>query len=529
MREYNVILHKGIDYDEFWNDMESDTDGGKLYIPNRAVEYTNERPTSLRQCWYRLTEEEAEILRADDRVLAVEIPPEHRDDIKLVPFSVQYGDFTKTSSDSGPYVNWGLIRCNYRENPYGIVISTNEPYFYTLTGEGVDVVIQDSGIQVDHPEFEDVDGNSRVQQIDWYTESGVSGVQSVDHYRDFDGHGTHVASTAAGKTYGWAKNARIYSVKVFGLEGPSDSGAGISITDCFDVIKGWHNNKPIDPKTGVKRPTVVNMSWGYSTFYDTVSEINYRGVAYSGSSIDTTAKRDNFGLINNSGAGTGYNFLTNTRVTSTDTDVNEMVDAGIIVCIGAGNRGHKIEIYSGSDWSNYAVTSPFGNRYYHQGSSPNSSGSILVGNLETFVTGSQELKAQSSECGPGVDIYAPGSNVMGACSDTNIYLDEPYYWDNSYRQMNISGTSMASPQVAGICALMLEANPAATPATIKQSLLAYSLNNNLHTSSFTDDYTNRYSLVGSEQRIAFNRYGSNESTISIYSGSVSIEANLTFE
>ena len=48
MKEYNVILHKGINYDEFWDDMESDTDGGKLYIPNRAVEYTNELPTSLR-------------------------------------------------------------------------------------------------------------------------------------------------------------------------------------------------------------------------------------------------------------------------------------------------------------------------------------------------------------------------------------------------------------------------------------------------------------------------------------------------
>jgi hypothetical protein len=60
MREYNVILKEGIDYDGFWNDIESDTDGGKLYIPNRKVEFTNERPGSLRQCWYLLTDEEAE-------------------------------------------------------------------------------------------------------------------------------------------------------------------------------------------------------------------------------------------------------------------------------------------------------------------------------------------------------------------------------------------------------------------------------------------------------------------------------------
>ena len=83
MREYNVALKEGIDYDEFWNDMESDTNSGKLYIPNRAVEFTNERPGSLRQCWYLLTDIEAEILREDDRVYCVEIPPDHRTDMAI--------------------------------------------------------------------------------------------------------------------------------------------------------------------------------------------------------------------------------------------------------------------------------------------------------------------------------------------------------------------------------------------------------------------------------------------------------------
>ena len=36
----------------------------------------------------------------------------------------------------------------------------------------------------------------------------------------------------------------------------------------------------------------------------------------------------------------------------------------------------------------------------------------------------------------------------------------------------ISGTSMSSPHVAGVTALMLEANPAATPAQVKQCLLS---------------------------------------------------------
>ena len=88
---------------------------------------------------------------------------------------------------------------------------------------------QDSGLQVDHPEFNDANGVSRVQQIDWYAASGITGSQSASHYGDTDGHGTHCGGTATGLNFGWASNARVYSVKVGGLEGPGDTG-GISIS-----------------------------------------------------------------------------------------------------------------------------------------------------------------------------------------------------------------------------------------------------------------------------------------------------------
>ena len=113
----------------------------------------------------------------------------------------------------------------------------------------------DSGIQKDHPEFQDANGASRVQEIDWFTASGVPGTMPANHYTDVDGHGTHVASTVAGKTFGWAKNAAIYSITI--LDNP---GRQIIIPTAFDCILGWHNNKTNG------RPTVVNMSWGYG-FY----------------------------------------------------------------------------------------------------------------------------------------------------------------------------------------------------------------------------------------------------------------------
>ena len=501
MREYNVILKKDVDYDGFWNDIESDTDGGNLYIPNRKVEFTNERPASLRQCWYLLTDEEAEQLKLDDRVFDVEIPPEHRDDIQIGLKAVQSGNFTKTTSDSGVFLNWGMIRCNSTTNVYGTGTTTTLNYNYTLTGEGVDVVIQDSGIQPDHPEFNDEYGNSRVQQINWFSASGISGTQNANHYRDNDGHGTHVASTAAGLTYGWAKKARIYSQKLAGLETQSGTdGTGISISLAFDCIKGWHNNKSFEPKTGVRRPTVVNMSWGYGTSIGTVTSVTYRGSTIS--SPTDTALANSYGLIGVNSFGR----RAPVRISSVDTDIQEMLDAGIIVCIAAGNGSHKIDLSSGTDYDN-----SFNNgstNYYHRGSSPFDDDAILVGNIDSTVyDSSNDQKATSSETGPGVTIYAPGTNIMGACSATNAFTDEPYYLNSSYRQMNISGTSMASPQVTGVCALLLEVNPRLNPAQIKSALLA-NAGTAIYDTGVNNDWTNYRSLKGGSLRVLYNKFNS---------------------
>lgn len=516
MKEYNVILKEGINYDEFWNDMESDTDGGKLYIPNRKVEFTNERIASLRQCWYLLTDEEAEQLKLDDRVFDVEIPPEHRTDIFIVPNAVQVGNFDKTTLSTGDFLNWGMIRCNGLLNPYGGINTTSLDYTYTLTGEGVDVVIQDSGLQVNHPEFNDEAGNSRVQQINWYTESGITGTQSVNHYRDFDGHGTHVAGTVAGRTYGWAKKARIYSQKLNGLEGSGDSGTGISITDAFDTIKLWHRNKPVDPNTGYKRPTVVNMSWGYLTGYNTVSSLTYRGVSYNDGSTtgNATYRESTYGLINVSGANIGTTFATNVRISSVDTDVNELIAEGVHVCIAAGNRGHKIDLPGGTDYDNFVVTNA-STIYYHRGSSPSSVNAINVGNMDSVVgvPGNSfiDKKAISSETGPGVDIYAPGTNIMSACSTTNAFSAQNYYLNSSFRQVNISGTSMASPQVAGVIALLLQLNPGSTPFEVKQSLLNYA-GDYIYFTENNNDWTDRRSLFGGSPSVLYNRFNQDFST-----------------
>ncbi len=498
MREYNVALKKGVDYDEFWNDMESDTDGGKLYIPNRAVQYTNERQASLRQCWYLLTDEEAETLRNDERVYCVEIPPEQRDDIIIAHAATQTGDFTKTTSSAGSFLNWGLIRASNPTNVYGTGTTTVLNYDYTLDGNGVDVVIQDSGIQPDHPEFQDGLGNSRVQQINWATVSGLPFTQNANHYRDFDGHGTHVAGIACGKTYGWAKEARIYSVKLAGLEGSGDSGTGISTTYAFDCIKNWHTAK------AGSRPTVVNMSWGYLTFYNSVTSVTYRGSTFTDANTtgNATYRQSTYGIRNISGGAYGYNFICNTRIDSVDVDIQEMLDAGIVVCVAAGNRSFKIDKIGGTDYDNIMVTDT-GTKYIHRGSSPHDDDAITVGNVDrTPFSSVLDQKATSSETGPGVDIWAPGTSIMSACSTTTRFSAQNYYNNASFRQVNIGGTSMASPQVAGVCAMILQQNPSYTPAQVKTALLS-KVTATIYTTGLTNDWSNTRSLQGGSQSFLY--------------------------
>jgi subtilisin family serine protease len=502
-KEYIVVVNRGVDLEEF--DAEMSATQGHGPIPNRSVDIANPRIGSRRMTHWMITDAEAEDLRNDPRVLSVEIPPEQRDDIQIGLHAYQSGNFFRGTNDATD-VNWGLRRSIEETNVYADATTIAGDYEYALDGTGVDIVIQDSGIQPGHPEWEDADGNTRLQQIDWYAVSGLSGSQSVNHYRDRDGHGTHCAGIAAGKTYGWAKGAHIYSQKLAGLEtlqGPD--GTGISIADSFDAIRLWHAAKTNG------RPTIVNMSWGYTT---TVSGDplggSYRGTSWTYASEDDNTLWDNYGIVSKYGDGARR---LPAQVASVDAEIEDMIDAGIHVCIAAGNDYFKADINGGADYNN-SVTFTGLTRFYHRPSSPYSDRAFCVGNLDSnvFDAGAVFLDrtAGSSKKGPAVNVWAPGTDIMSTSSNEAdaAYTLFDYPADTNYKIMSISGTSMASPQVAGVLALYLQSIPSLTPATLREKIINDSKNTLVQTVNNDSDYRDfTTSILGSPNRHLYSRYG----------------------
>ena len=512
-KEYVVIVKKGIDLEAFDAELAASTGEGP--IPNRAVDVANPRFGSRRMTHWMLTDQEANDLKADPRVYAVEIPPDQRDDIQIGLHATQSGSFYRGFNNNTD-VNWGLRRMIEETNTWNGGNTITGDYQYALTGEGVDLVIQDSGIEPDHPEWQDSQGSSRFVELDWYTASGLAGTQSVNHYRDLDGHGTHCAGIAAGKTYGWAKGAAIYSQKLGGLEGSGDSGTGITISDAFDTIRLWHTKKnDLQDAAYTGRPTVVNMSWGYSAYrFNQIASGTYRGTPWTYSTESDSDLVTNYGIGERlfiSGGNVFRIFPGNNA--STDVEVEELIDAGVIVCIAAGNHCHKSDIVGGLDYDNFCVTDGF-TYYYHRPSSPYDERAFFVGNLNSsqyFNLGVYlDRTATSSARGPAVNIWAPGSNIMSSAPttyDPGSYTVYDYPANTNYKIMSIGGTSMASPQVAGLCALHLEADPNLTVEQIQQKLLNDSKAVIQDTGSSTDYGNYSTSLVGSTNRHAFSRYG----------------------
>jgi hypothetical protein len=505
-REYAVIVKRGVNIDEVDAELAAST--GSNSIPNRSVDVANSRPGSNRITHWMLTDEEAETLRADSRILAVEIPPDQRTDIKIGFRASQVENFGRLTIDQNS-VNWGLRRCIDVNNNYNVSNGTIiGPYNYALDGSGVDVVIQDSGIQPDHPDFNDYEGRSRVVRLDWYAASGLSGSQNANFYRDRDGHGTHVAGIATGLTYGWAKAAKVYAQKLQGLETLQGSdGTGISIADAFDAIRLWHTNKIST------RPTVVNMSWGYfSNQNGNPTNGIYRGTPWTFNPGDNLLALYGLpGALFQDGTITLYPV----QVAFVDAEVEDMIDSGIHVCISAGNDFYKADVVGGVDYNN-SVTHNGSTFLYHRPGSPYSSRAFYVGSIDNLTNSGVDRPANYSKKGPAVNVWAPGNAIMSTASNENdIEYDAvtiSYPPDTDFRIMVISGASMSAPQVAGLLALHLQSQPGVTPDELLKKITNDSSAVILDTGLDNDYSAFTTSLMGSPNRLLYSRYGVNNTS-----------------
>jgi subtilisin family serine protease len=139
-------------------------------------------------------------------------------------------NLAQSSQNNAPY---GLDRIDQHDLPL------NTKYRYSNGGNNVNVFIIDTGIFYAHQQF----GGRASSAFDFYGEGGVDEI----------GHGTHVAGIIGGSTYGVAKSARLFSVRVFRNAVPTPEA---NVIAGIDWVTGHHN----DPQFPAV-PDVANMSF----------------------------------------------------------------------------------------------------------------------------------------------------------------------------------------------------------------------------------------------------------------------------
>ncbi|KAG8896186.1 subtilisin-like serine protease, partial [Tulasnella sp. 408] len=229
------------------------------------------------------------------------------------------------------------------------------------------------------------------------------GYSSVGATEDGNGHGTHCAGTAVGSLYGVARSAHVIAVKVLSDEG---SGSTSNIIAGINWVVGRYRQNGI--------PAVMSMSLGGAP------------------NIPLDQAVDNGGLQEE-------------RETVADTGSSlQAVKAGVHVAVAAGNDGRDAALTSPAHVPSVITV---GATTIADVRASFSNYGALVGMFSmrspAFV---RITKASDQPLIPPVsysDIYAPGQNVISS-------------WKGSKEATkNISGTSMATPHVAGVLASLI--------------------------------------------------------------------------
>jgi subtilisin family serine protease len=498
--------------DNFYDEMESS--GSRGYVPSRAVCCVDRMPV-CRSTVYDITPLEAARLEQDPRVLAVEPDPEllgHR--VKPLGYEFSNG-WDKSGTVTNNMKNWGLLRCWNREQiaGWGSNGTANQTAGITTTssGKNVDVVVFDGNLLAAHPEFavnSDGTGGTRVNQFNWWSLNPIVTGQPAGTYNysagsaGNNGHGIHVAGIMAGNTCGWAQDANIYQISPYGEQ--TNGSTTPSLTQLVNYIRTWHGQKTINPATGRRNPTVVNMSFGsFGNFFPRdgggsgilySNELRYRGVVTpypasppAGQTSLQAAYNGNWALQQWYDAGVQMfkdyidlygvilYFWTN-QDAAAEAAILDGANEGIIWVAAAGNQYNEAGMVNTSaDFDNYMnvaafiigtvviYSQKFHNRLPAPAAAqrnnygdPNYEQICAVGNISTLVNESLSI---TSSAGSKVNMWAPGENIM---SSYNSGVSDPR--NAAFFLNKLTGTSMASPQVAGVLACVAEQYPNMTQA-----------------------------------------------------------------
>ena len=304
----------------------------------------------------------------------------------------------------------------------------------SIDGRGIGIAIVDTGIYAGHDEFTGANGSSRVVA---QTQFELGGAE--DKY----GHGTHVAALAAGRG------------------GRAGNFLSTNILDDYQGIAPGANIIAVrvltDLGTGSSSKLIRALDWIYANR----QTYNIRVVNLSLGSPAVESWRDD----------------------PVCRAARKLTDAGVVVVAAAGNDGKNL----------------FGQKVYGTIHSPGIDPTVItVGATNTFGTDlrSDDGVATYSSRGPTrsyytdengdkvydhlvkPDLVAPGNKLISAKSRISLLsLLNPTneVWNDGLstntQLIYMSGSSMASPIVAGAAALMLQANPTLTPNMIKMILM----------------------------------------------------------